>query len=337
MSEDRTQAPTKRRRQLAKERGQVARSPELTAAVGLLATVALLGAFGGDLVAALVAAVRAPWLGEAPTGIDLATAVGGVRRLALSVARPLGAILGGVVVAIVAAHQAQVGGLWAPGLLAPDPARLWGGGAGLGSRVARGAWALAKVGIIAVVAAWAVRSNLPAFARLGTLDGPGMARAVGGLMRGMAFTIGAAILALGLIDHAWQTARLEVLLRTTPEEHREDQRAIEGDPALRSRRQRIARSWRTDPREALAGAALVLTGGGLAIVLAGGGSPRGPRRAAIRLVARGPSAARIRQEADRAGVPQIDAPDLARRLACSPGLAPTPQLAAELAAIWPQG
>ena len=36
MSEDRTQPPSKRRRQLAREQGQVAHSPELTAAAGWL-------------------------------------------------------------------------------------------------------------------------------------------------------------------------------------------------------------------------------------------------------------------------------------------------------------
>ena len=54
MSEDRTQEPSKRRRLEARERGQVARSPELTGAAGLLAASALLGIWGDDLALALV-------------------------------------------------------------------------------------------------------------------------------------------------------------------------------------------------------------------------------------------------------------------------------------------
>ena len=53
MSEDRTQPPSKRRRQLARQQGQVAHSPELTAAGGWLAAVVLLGCPGrrsGDRV-----------------------------------------------------------------------------------------------------------------------------------------------------------------------------------------------------------------------------------------------------------------------------------------------
>ena len=46
MSEDRTQPPSKRRRQMARQHGQAAHSPELTAAVGWLAAVVLLGFCG---------------------------------------------------------------------------------------------------------------------------------------------------------------------------------------------------------------------------------------------------------------------------------------------------
>ena len=41
MSEDRTQAATKHRRQQARERGQVAHSPELTGAIGYYSMLAM--------------------------------------------------------------------------------------------------------------------------------------------------------------------------------------------------------------------------------------------------------------------------------------------------------
>ena len=53
MSEDRTQPASKRRRQLARQHGQVAHSPELTAAAGWLAAVGLLGIMGDDLTLGL--------------------------------------------------------------------------------------------------------------------------------------------------------------------------------------------------------------------------------------------------------------------------------------------
>ncbi len=62
MSEDRTQPPSKRRRQLARQQGQVAHSPELTAAAGWLAAVVLLGVLGDDL--ALGLDQPGPWLAD---------------------------------------------------------------------------------------------------------------------------------------------------------------------------------------------------------------------------------------------------------------------------------
>src|SRR4051812_14244581 len=127
MSEERTQAPSKRRRQEARERGLVARSPELTAAVGLLTAVVFLGARGGDLGLALIGLARPAWQGPS-IAADPAEVVARLRQVAMAVVVPLGIVLVGPVVAMLAAHQAQVGGLWVPGLLAPDPGRLRGGG-----------------------------------------------------------------------------------------------------------------------------------------------------------------------------------------------------------------
>ncbi len=336
MSEDRTQAPSRRRREEAKQRGQVARSPELTAAVGLMASLGLLATFGGDLLATLVEAVRSPWV-EAITLADAPEVVATLRRLAAGLALPLGGVLGGVVLAIFAAHQAQVGGLWAPGLLAPDPSRLGGEGlvSGLGSRAARGAWGLAKAAAIGAVAAWSVRGHLPAFAHLATLAPATLAAASGALMRDLMLSLGVATLALGLVDYAWQRAGLEARLRTTPEEHREDQKAIDGDPAVRDRRRRLAKSWRVDPTEAVRGARLVVTGGETLAVVLGGDGGRG--RGSVRLVARGLLAAKVRAEADRAGIARAEAPTLARALARGKGRDLPTASAAELARLWPRG
>ena len=336
MSEDRTQEPSRRRREEAKQKGQVARSPELTAAAGLVAAVGLVAAFGGDVVATLVEAVKAPWVGEAGLA-DPQEVVAGVRRLAAALMMPLGGILGGVVLAIAAAHQAQVGGLWAPALMTPDPARLRGGGlgAGLGARAARGAWGLAKAVLIAAMAAWAIRGHLPAFANLATLNPQALAGAAGGLLRDLVLALGLATLALGLVDYAWQRAGLETRLRTTPEEHREDQRSIEGDPAVRARRQRVAKSWRADPKEAVQGARLIVTAGdGLAVVLGGAGRGGGGN---VRMVARGRAVAGVLNEANRSGVPRADAPALALALARTKGRDLPTALAAELARVWPRG
>jgi flagellar biosynthetic protein FlhB len=80
---------------------------------------------------------------------------------------------------------------------------------------------------------------------------------------------------------------------------------------------------RADAAELSASATLVLRGpAGLTLVLDGGPPPG---KVTVRTAVNGHAGVRLRRAAEAKGVPQVDAPDLARRLA----------LMAELAAIWP--
>lgn len=327
MSEDRTQAPSKRRRMLARERGQVARSPELTGAAGLLAATALLGIWGDDLALALVGLVREPWAGDliGPGGsID---AVARLRGSALAVAGPLLGILGGSAAASILAHQAQVGGLFLPGMLAPDPSRFanfGGGGAGLATRTGRGLWGLLKASAVVGVGLALIRANLPDLHRLGQSSPPALAVAAGGTMRLMAGTLAMTSLVLGLADFALQHRRVEAMLRMTPDEHREDEKAADGDPALRARRRRLARAWSGDAPELFAGATLVVSGPmGLAVILAGGPPPK---KVVVRSSAKGAAGLRMIRGAEKAGIPLAVAPALAVRLARLPSPAVPPEV-----------
>ena len=336
MSEDRSQAPSKRRRELAKERGIVARSPELTAAVGLLATLGLLGVFGPQLWDALIAALRTSTILIDAGAIDAASLVARLRGVIGSVAFPLGAIVGGTIAAMFLAHQVQVGGLWAPTLIAPDLGRLWNPDAAFGSRLARGGWSLTKALLIAAVAGWTLRLYWPESASATTPEISGLAHAAAKLLRGVFLPTAAATLALGVIDFLAQIARIERVLAMSADELREESRAIDGDPNARSRRRRVAESWRGDPREPLAGASLLLSGGsGLTLVLAGGPPPG---KIEVRAIARGASGASLRRAADRAKMPRVEAPGLALYLS-NRGIAGAPlpaDLATELARLWPK-
>src|SRR5690349_10141822 len=101
---ERTEAPTPRRRQEAREQGQVARSQDLTGAVLIVGAILLLSAFGRDLVAALRAllgdslALRGG--GRAMTGAALAEALRSLAHVALALA-PL---LIGIVLLVVVAN-----------------------------------------------------------------------------------------------------------------------------------------------------------------------------------------------------------------------------------------
>jgi flagellar biosynthetic protein FlhB len=341
MSDDRTQPASKHRRQLAREQGQVAHSPELTAAAGWLVALSLLGFRGSDLAGDLVALARSPLTGNPVLRVDAPGLVAHLRGQAMAVASSLSVIVAGFAVGAVAAHQAQVRGLWAVPLIAPDPARLWGFGRGwsLAAGLERSAWALLKALVLGGVSVWAVMAGWGELQRLGELEPPALSRQAGQALLWPACVFGVVMLLLGLADLGLRLARFEAMLRTTPQEQREDQRVMEGDLSLRARRRRLARAWRGDAPELLAGASLVLLGEvGLTLALSGGPPPR---RVTVRTAARGNTGLQLRRSAAALGLPAIDAPETALRLARhassgAPLPLPLPEgLMCEVAAVWP--
>jgi len=339
-SEDRTQPASPRRRLLAREQGQAAHSPELSAAVGWLAAVGLLAAFEGRMTAVFVELVRRPLAGPAARldgPEDLAWLV---RDAAFGVAFPVGAALAGFALGAFAAHQAQVRGLWAPALIAPDVSRLWkvGRSGGLGMKVERSVWSVAKAVILATVAAWFVRSRWEALQSLSFLEFPEAARGAFALLLGPAWALAAAMLGVGLVDYGLRYARFEAMLRSTPDEQREDQRTIEGDPKVRAARRRLAQAWRDGTPELLEGSSLALLGDAGLIVVLSGGPP--PRKVFVRVVARGRAAASIRQASARSGLPMREAAALAFQIASKPesssprAAIADPLLIAQLRDVW---
>ncbi len=344
MSEDRTQEPSTRRRLLAREQGQVARSPELTGAAALLVASGLLWIWGDSLFTGLITTIRTPWLGDlgvpdmSEPPVDLLAKLGGALG---AVAGPTLGILGGSLAAAILAHQAQVGGLFNPGLLAPDFTRLWhlsldedDGGEGFLARAGRGSWSLIKTVVVVVVATLIIRLHLNDFFRLSQTDPQAMALAAGGMVRSTAFTLALATAVLGVVDYVLQRQRFEAMLRMTADEHREELRSADGDPALRARRRNLAKSLRGDAPELLAGASLTIVGpSDLAIVLAGGPPPR---KVSIRSSAHGTAGQKLRKSASASNLPLVDAPELAFALARLRSPVVPPELYPLLRAAWPE-
>ncbi len=338
MLEERTQPPSKRRRQLARQHGQVAHSPELTAAAGWLAAVLLIGSFGETLALGFNQLVEASFDAAAVLSANPADVVARVRGAFFLLVRPLGLILFAFGAGAVAAHQFQVRGLWAPRLVVPDPSRLWTmrRGSGLTSRAERSLWSAVKAIVIIAATVWTIGSGWSDLLQLGGMETPALAQAVGRIVLHLARVLAVVLVVLGLADYALRWRRFEQMLCTTPSEQRADQRVMEGDPASRAQRRRLAKAWRSDSPEILAGASLLLIGArGLTLVLTGGPPPR---RVTIRTVARGIAGWRLRQAAESNQIYLLDAPKLAHRLASRPasGSPLAADLLAELAAAWPR-
>ncbi len=244
--QDRTEAPTPKRRRDARARGQVPRSPELHAAVALLA---------GALVLRMSGAGIGEWMAELMGGtvLRMGPLSGGAEGL-VSWLRTVGGltlvILAPVLLALAGAGL-LVGGIQARGVLSLQPLqpewerlspwknarRIWGIRAPV--ELAK---SLFKLGIVLGAMALALRG---AQARLPDLaQAPPLALLV--FIRDqtvrLLLSAGAAYLVLALADYGFQVWQYERSLRMSKEEIRRELKETEGDQILKVRRRTMARS-----------------------------------------------------------------------------------------------
>lgn len=317
-AENRTEPPTPRRLKEAREKGQVAVSRDLTAAAVLLAAAGAFHFLGPAFLAGLVAGLHGSLarLQEAPTGAEAwSAAVWGTGTALAGAAVPL--ILA-LVAAALAINFLQVGFLFTT-----EPLRLRGDRlspatglrrafsmrtfVSLGGGLFRGAVIL---GVLAATL-WQERTALLG---ISSRDLPDALRLLSGAGVGLAARTALALLALGLLDWAYQRWQLRRDLRMSRQDVRDELKRFEGDPAIRDRRRALRRrlaGQRMIPMTARA--TVVLTDSeNLAVALryrAESGDPP-------ELVAKGAGSVsdRIREAALEHGVPVIERPDLARDL-----------------------
>lgn len=320
MPERRPFPPSPRRRALARQAGLSAASPLL---VGAAATGA--AAAASVMLARAAATTLGAWIAAACDG-RATLAPAGATHAVLALALPL---LGIIAVIAIATHLAQARALWLP------RRRIEGAPA---VPLRRGLVDLAGAAIIGVTAfAW-LWLTAPRLARATSLGDAGAALAA------FLATIAIAYVALGALDALLRHATLGSALAMTAAEKREDDRLAAADPRWRQRRMQLAReSNRRDapgastnprggvaentavPRDAIAGASLLLLGDDVAVAIAWDPVHRPvPLRTAT---GGGPGATQLLGLARRFAVPvHRDAP-LARVLA---GDGPVPE------AHWPR-
>ena len=126
---------------------------------------------GDDLALGLTKLVSGSLTRPAVLTADRAAVVVEVRGLIVGLGWPLGPILLGFVAGALAAHQLQVRGLWATGLLVPDLSRLWAisSGPGLAVRAERAGWSMVKAAVVVVASPGRSARAGPTVLRLGGL------------------------------------------------------------------------------------------------------------------------------------------------------------------------
>ena len=315
---ERNYPATPRRLEQARERGQVARSRELTTA-----GVALAAAGGIAIVGPTVATACADIVRQGLT-LDRAAAFSDERMLAamsdLSFASVIALVplLGIVIAATLAAPMLLSGWVFAPQALTPDFKRLdpLKGLRNLFSShaLAELVKAVLKCVLIGAIGTWTVYAGWDEMAALAGQAEAGGITQVGTLVGGALFALAGGLLVIALVDVPYQYWRFHHELRMTREEVRQEMKEMEGDPQLKARIRALQReAARKRMMSAVPTATVIVTNPThYAVAL----DWREGRMRAPRVVAKGMGtiAQRIREIGAEHGVPLLEAPPLARAL-----------------------
>ncbi|HLT57476.1 MAG TPA: flagellar biosynthesis protein FlhB [Limnochordales bacterium] len=317
-AQEKTEAPTPRRREQARRRGQVARTGELGTAMVLLAGFGLAWALAGHGARTLMALTR-HYLDLAATWQPGAESIRGlfvhvVLQAALLVA-PL-MVVAGIVGAF--SQIVQVGFVVSAEPLQPRWDRI-NPIAGLQRLFSRRALvdlfrSLAKVAVVGWIAYRELRgamAMLPALVDVPLADAVAM---VGQVVLRTGLWIGLALLVIAGADYLFQRTEHERQLRMTRQELKEELKQVEGDPQLRARiRQRQRQLASRRMMQAVPTADVVVTNPvHLAVAL----KYDAATMEAPVVVAKGAGliARRIREVAEAHGVPLVEDVWLARAL-----------------------
>lgn len=241
---DKTEAPTPRRRQEAREQGNIPRSQDLTAAALMVGIFMLLSAYGPGLVMAmktLVAEMLGGGLMSNQGGDEMVHA--SVAAVIL-VARAMAPLLGGILLIAVVLNVAQVGLFFNPKKLQPNMAainpikgikKLLGGGRGW----VQFAMSVAKLATVCLVAYSAIDDRLAQIVTVQQLSFIQIFGLGAQIIYSIAMRIAVLLLGLAILDYIYQRFRVEKDLKMSRQEVKDEMRRMDGDPQIKKRRREM--------------------------------------------------------------------------------------------------
>ncbi len=241
-AQERTEAPTPRRRAEARRQGQVGRSTDLTAAAVLLASLIVLHTMGERILGRLMEVMR-HCLSDHGTAVDPRDAIPVLAyafRECAAVVLPLMLV---VFVVALAVSLGQVGFLLTLKTITPSLDKL-NPVSGLqrmfsARSVVHLVLGILKMSLLALLAWWTLSARVEHV--LGTigLDHLAFVAAAAELMFTLGIRLAIALLVLGIIDFTYQKWKTTRDIRMTKEEIKEELKRMEGDPMIRRRRREI--------------------------------------------------------------------------------------------------
>ena len=318
--DDKTEAPTAKRRTEARDKGQIAKSQDLSAALLLVGITVLLGMTGGHIVGAMRATLERTLAGTHAIH-DARDVAPVLTQIGLTIGAAMAPLLIGTVLLAAAANFVQVG--FHPSLARLQPKlsvfnpmqgvkKLIGGGGNRGP-VALG-MSLMKLGLVTFIAWTAVTGKIGLIVGVAMLEPMQIFSLASGIVYDITLRIGIVLLVLALIDFGYQKYKLEQDLKMSKQEVKDEMKNSEGDPKIKARRRQIAQqlAMKRMATEVPKADVIITNPTHYAIAL-----KYDPEKSnAPRVVAKGTDlvALRIREIAAEHGIPIIERPPLARAI-----------------------
>jgi flagellar biosynthesis protein FlhB len=317
-SASKTEEPTPRKLQQAREKGDVAKTPDLAALLALSGAAAVL-AIGGGWLGQNLAAGLTPFIARAgELRLEGGGAVEIVRYAILAGAPLLLTVLAVAALLGAVGNLVQHGFMFTPQKIKPDLKKLSPiaaikrifGPDGLMQFVK----SVTKIAMVAAVAWIVMRPYGPTLRTLSAMDASAILPLVAEILRKLVFAVAALMLVIAAADYLWQRQRFMKRMRMTKEELKDDYKATEGDPHVKAKRKQIQmmRSRQRMMQAVPSATVVVMNPTHYAVAL----KYEEGQASAPQCVAKGVDALalRIRAAAENAGVPVIEDPPLARAL-----------------------
>ncbi len=243
--QDRTEQPTPKRRSEARQKGRVARSRDLSAAVVLVTGLGVLVFCVSTMGMQSAALVRSSLEGLRPgllTPAYLQALLLHYGWLSGQILAPLWICL---IVTAILANYLQTGWIFSPGRLVPDLSRL-GFFAGFkrlfsATSLVELAKSLAKVGFIGIVVFFFFKGHLFSLLPLVHQDAGQLVAHLQAASFKISWRVVLLLLALGILDFFYQRYSYEKSLRMTKQEVKDEMRQVEGDPRVKARLKSLMR------------------------------------------------------------------------------------------------
>jgi flagellar biosynthetic protein FlhB len=242
---DKTEAPTPRRRQEAREQGNIPRSPDIVAAVLLVSMMVLLGWYGPGVIHSLKD-LMVEMLSESSLDGGIAALHSDAGAALRAVGRSLAPLFAGACLVAILTNLAQVGLYFnvsrlQPNLAALNPlrglGRVFGGGNG---NLIKLLMNLAKMLLVSFVAYSAVHGKIGMIVSAQRLTALQAFHLGGSVVYAILIRVGLLLFVLAIVDYIYQRYRIEQSLKMSKQEIKDEMRRMDGDPKIKQRRRQIA-------------------------------------------------------------------------------------------------